>query len=299
MFAYPEKRLYPINSKEELYKSAEQFVAGCDTIPEHALQDIADRMIKAATFYGIEPPKLEKKAPKSTEEVYETRTGAFSMTVPKTLDDCRVASEFILSKRASTQISELRKAALRIVKTVNELDGDIWEEPFRKMARIAGIGVGDRKEILEEFEKRGVTRQLVPAEAEAFWKYAADIASLSDSEFYSMDTMQKIADCMDEIDHLQNNMHEYGKRLQAPEDVVYKYSTDDLRKEAADMLEIPAAGIVLSKKATLERKDAINKWFNKFYGHDPVYGDALFGKIATMKSIEAEALLDAIDDSED
>lgn len=297
MFAYPEKKMFPMTDANELRKSAASFVAVCETIPPAHVDAILGRMIKAANYYGIEP-LMGKTASASTEEVYNTSSGAFSMTAPKTLEDCSKAAEFILDKREFSKLAELRPAALRVVKSASNLDGDIWGDALRKMARLAGIGVGDRREIIEEFNKRGVTRQLHGQESSDFWKYASELEAMSDEDFYNVQNMQKIAECMDEIDHVQNNRHEYGKRLQAPEDVVYKYSVDDLRKEARDMLEIPSVGVVISKTAALERTDKINEWLMTYYNQEPLQGDEMLGKVAALGKAEATSLLDTLEAQE-
>jgi len=92
----------------------------------------------------------------------------------------------------------------------------------------------------------------------------------------------------------------YGQRmgdsvLMAPEQVCFGQNIDDLTKEAADMLHVPSIDAVLSKKAVLERKNAINGFFNEYFGASEAENDEkLLEKVASLDENTANALLNAL-----
>jgi hypothetical protein len=105
---------------------------------------------------------------------------------------------------------------------------------------------------------------------------------------------------MDEIDRMYGLNEHYGKKmgdsvLKSPEQVCFGQNLDDLTKEAADMLHVPSIDTVLSKKAVLERKDAINGFFNTYFGAENAENDEkLLEKVASLDENTANALLQAL-----
>jgi len=90
--------------------------------------------------------------------------------------------------------------------------------------------------------------------------------------------------------------HKHASTLGYPEDAVFSDTLEDVCREADDLYRVPSIDSVLSKKATLERKDAINGFLKAhFAGFEPLEGENLVQKVASLDKIAAEALLKAVE----
>jgi hypothetical protein len=79
--------------------------------------------------------------------------------------------------------------------------------------------------------------------------------------------------------------------------VVFANTVGDVLKDAEDLYKVASIDAVLSKKATFERKDAINGFFKAhFGGFEPLEGEKLIEKVASLDEITAEALLNAVNE---
>lgn len=223
--------------------------------------------------------------------VIQTESGEFRMNKISNLAELDKAAEFVLNMRKTASRRELVGVASYILGRCAALDGDMNTAEMRKIAHIAGMGVGDRSEIEAEFDKRAGLNMLGRG-AESFWNYSNTMKSLSDAEFYKTANLNTICNVIEDIDKHYNNTHRYGKDLKAPEDVVYKDTADDLLKQANDLLYVESIDATLSKEAVLERAGAINKFFAEYTNmNTPLTGDNLLDKVAHLDSILADELL--------
>ena len=120
----------------------------------------------------------------------------------------------------------------------NENPKDMNTDKMRKIARIAGIGCGDREKIEHEFERRGVEYSLGRDEHADFWKYAKEMEHLSDDEFYTEANLNTLCNVMDEIDCMYAGQYKRASgEMSYPEDVVFAEGIDDLTKEFNDKMQ--------------------------------------------------------------
>jgi hypothetical protein len=95
---------------------------------------------------------------------------------------------------------------------------------------------------------------------------------------------------------MYSNTHRYGHDLKHPEDVCFGQGVDDLLKEASDLAYIESIDTTISKKALLERKNAVNSFFSEYFGaSEALDGDDLVAKVASLDENIANALLEAIE----
>ena len=294
-FAYPSLRKFPIHTKENLLGSYGAYKVQRDGFSPEARKDIEGSFTKAAAYYGVELDPLEEPKEERQLLMFKGAAEAVDMHEIRTLKELDQAVDFILDKRASTTRESLCEPAKYCLWVAANTNRDLNTDKMRKIARIAGIGVGDRDEIQHELERRGVDNELDKASGEALRKFANELKSLSDEDFYKEDNLNTVCRVMDECDFMYGNQHKHASEGY-PEDVVFKDTMDDLIKQASDLYYVPGLEATLSKKATLERKDAINGFLERLYGEkSELDGDALLNKMASLDRTTAEALLEVIE----
>lgn len=297
-FAYQSMRKYPIHTKEAACNSYQAFSKEASCYPKPLADDIKANFEKAAAYHEIDLEALNKQeyAPAMPELIsFKGDDGVVTMSKISSAGDIPVAVSKILEYRGITKRANLKEAAKYVLWAASNADFDMETAEMKKIARIAGIGVGDRDKIQEEFEKRATLNIFDGASKDAFWKFAADLKNLSDDDFYSETSLNKICSILEETDVLYGNNHKYGSQLAYPEDVVFSETVDDLLKEASDLLLIPSIDTTISKKALLERESKANAFLKTYLGQEnDLAGDDLLGKVASLDADTASALLERI-----
>lgn len=295
-FAFPALRKFPIHTKEDAESSLGAYRMQKNAFTKAQQAVIEANFNKAASYYGF---SLEKTAAAPAERKQLWFKGAengVQMGEIKTFDELEKTAAFIIEKRASVKRAELAEAAKYVMWMDANCHRHLPKETMTKVAHIAGIGVGDREEIQHEFEKRATLVHLDRKNHEAFWKFANDMKALTDEEFYKPENLETVCNVIDNIDFMRDLQHKHASELGYPEDVVFKSTMDDLIDEASDLYRVDSIDATLSKKATLERKDAINGFFSRYFaGHEPLEGEKLIEKVASLDKNTANALLEAIE----
>lgn len=295
MFADPANRVLPMDTPEHLLQSYETFNATKDKVMYATpLADIQLALDKAAAWYGVEPP-MEKEATVEERPCFEFTTSekAIKLTEPVNAEEFSKLASYIIDKRASTLRRELAPAAEWLLNVSDNLpDVDQNSPEMRKLARIAGIGVGDRQEIEDALVKRASGKDM-KNDAKTFWNIYNMLHECSDDEFYKK--ANDVCDLIDDLDRYYGNNDRYGNGLQPPEDVVFRMGPSDLLKQASDMLKIASIDTIISKEALLERKEAATRFLTEKYGMSVKDDEDLFSKVASLDYVGAEGLLQEID----
>lgn len=284
---------YPVHTKE----AALQSYADCCIDGNADVPYIRDKFSKVASFYGIELEKpAEKPIEKAATASFGFDGGSIEISRIKDAEDAMQAAAYLIEKRASMTRDELREAAGYVAMGAADTDIDMDCPEMRKIAHIAGLGIGDRAEIEHELDKRAVLHDLNSAKSE-FWALSDEVKALSDAEFYKEATLDRICSAIEGIDGYFGVKSQYGRSLEAPEDVVFKNTHSDLLKEASDLFYVPSVDATLSKTALLERADAVNGFFAAHFDEkEPLEGEKLVEKVASADEMTANALLEAIAD---
>ncbi len=293
---------YPIHTKEAAYNSFQDYCREKGEISDIMKPEIEANFQKAAAFHEItlEEPQVKEASREMHTLAEDGATEGIFMPVIKSAEEIEQCANYLLEKRASMSCKSLREASKYLLWAVANSDFDMNGPYERKIAALAGVGVGVKDEILEQFDKRATLVELPVDQQTGFWDFSRKLHQISDEEFYKVATLNKICDTMDEIDRMYGLNEHYGKKmgdsvLQSPEQVCFGQNIDDLTKEAADMLHVPSIDAVLSKKAVLERKNAINGFFESYFGDLAEENDKdLFDKIARLDKNTANALLNAL-----
>ena len=295
-YALPSQKRFPMNTEEVLKSSFGAYKVQKDRFSASQREQIESNFKKAASYYGLELEEPAVKVEPREEIMFKGASECVNMTQITTLDELDKAVDFILTKRASVPRKNLSEAAKYVLWSASNTDVDMNTDKYRKIAHIAGIGVGDRDRIQYELEKRATLIPLSGKNKEAFWKFAKEVKELSDDDFYLEDNLNTVCNTMDDIDFMYNNQFKHASELGYPEDVVFEETIDDLLKEASDLYYVPSVDATMSKKATLERKDAVNSFFQRhFADYEPLDGDKMIEKIASLDENTANALIEAIE----
>jgi len=297
-YAYPALKKYPIHTKEAAESSYGLYSRQRAAIPEIQRHVIEGNFEKAAKYHGIQLEKTASEAPAPREKLSFTGSGDqhIDMNEITTVDELHKAAQYIIEKRASTPRSVLAEPAKYVLWSLSNTNQDMDTDEFRKIAHIAGIGVGDREKIQYELEKRAAINLLSDKDSAALWKFAREVKELSDDEFYREDNLNTICNTIDSVDFYCNQQHKHASELGYPEDVVFADTMDDMIKDASDLYYVPSIDATLSKKATLERKNAVNGFFKAHFDiKEDLEDTAMFEKIASLDMHTANALLNFIE----
>lgn len=292
-FAYPSMRKYPIHTKEAALNSNKDFQKEASQYPKPLFDMITANFAKAAAYHEIQYEKQEKQAAAPAETI--DFKGGVTMSKIASADDVNSAVKWILEKRASVERKNLAEAAKYTLWHAANREIDLETPEMRKLARIAGIGVGNRSEIEHELEKRATLSIFDGKDHDEFWKFASEMKNLSDDDFYTEENLNKLANLLEEIDTLYGNTANYGKSLAYPEDVVFSNNMGDLLKQAQDLLLVPSIDTTISKSALLERGNKVNAFFRNYFGAEKDLGnDEIISKVASLDAKTAKALLEEI-----
>lgn len=295
---------YPIYTKEAAEESYKTYCREKNSISDTMKDAIEANFTKAASFHGItlSEPVVKEASVETNLIAEEGAENGVVMPVLHNMADISNAQAYLLEKRASETLKTLREGAKYVLWTAANTENGLDIAQMSKTARIAGVGVGDKEEILDQFDKRATLIELPVDQQTAFWAFSRGLHNFSDEEFYKSANLNKIADTMDEIDRMYGLNAYYGKQiggstLMAPEDVCFGQTIDDLTKEASDMLHIPSIDTVISKKALLERKNGVHAFFEDYFGAQEAENDEkLIEKVASLDENTATALLNSLED---
>ena len=292
-FAYPEKRLYPIHTKQAALKSWEEFKTDLDNYSMDRIHLIADNFIKTAKLHGISYSMPEEKPVQAEVEVLTDDDGtSVQLSKIASLQDVQTAVDTLQSSRGQLKAPFIRKVAQYLYKQADEqaLEGQCMV----KLARFAGLGLAEPEEIVVEFRKRGALIDMPQQAASQFYKIYRDFENMQNKDGL-MKLATQMCDVFSQIDGLYKLERFYGDKIQAPEDICFKIGIQDLINEASDYLTVPSTGTVLSKQALLENKQAVQSFLDEKYGEKAASDEEMLSKVASLSESGIKALLEVLD----
>lgn len=301
-FADQYNRKYPIHTKEAAVESFKAYCKDKNGILDCFKGDIEANFAKAAAYHEItlEEPVV-KQATVETNLIAEAGAEkGVSMPVIASIEDIQASQDYLLEKRASESCKTLREGAKYVLWAASNSKMDLEDPKMRKIAALAGCGIGDKDEILDQFDKRATLIELPVDQQTSFWAFSRDLHAIPESDFYKEATLTRICDTMDEIDRMYGLNHQYGCKvagsvLMSPEQVCFGQNLEDLTKEASDMMHIPSIDTVISKRALLERRDGVNSFFKTYFGASEGLDDEkMCQKVASLDGNTANALLERL-----
>lgn len=292
-YAYPDKELYPVHTKQAALKSYHEFVSDAKYYSPQRVNLIADNFIKAASVHDIKYPRYEQ-TPRQTVSFLTDSGARITLSKIASVKDLQDTLNALQQARAEMPIKQLRKVAQYAV--VQAQQQDIESQSLDKLAMLAGFGVGQPEQILTEFRKRGSLINLPYKVNSAFYSAYRNLQQLSNVDqdgFYKK--ASQLCDIMDDIDRNYSLMQKYDKQLKKPEQVCFSLNMTKLANQAQDYLHVPSTSTILSKKALLQSKQQVSDFLQTFYGVKPQTDDQLLNKVAGLSSIGIKALIKAVE----
>lgn len=299
MYAYPMRKMYPIDTLDNLVASHDAYNAYKQNIPNASRCSIEDAFNKAASYYGIELEEPVAPMDKRASVLLTAgNLGDLEVSVIQTEEEAEKAAEVIVNMRKQASRADLAEPARYVLWSASTIGADLNTDAMRKVAKIAGAGIGARDTIENELLSKAYDSNLSDKERDLLKKYASDVHQLSDDEFYSKDTLDKICNVLDGVDAI---IYPYGNsgsatvKTASAEDIVFADTLDDMLDQVEDELTIQSINTRLSKRALLERTDSINEFFEDVYGYNPkLEGEDVIIKVASLDPTMLLSLIETI-----
>lgn len=285
-YAYPDKKLYPVHTKQAALDSFTQFCQDVERYSKDRLKLISDNFIKAASIHGISFEYKQEQKP-AVDSFITSNGSVIKMSKIASSADVDKAVDALLKARETVPLKDLRKIAVHIVNQCQLKSLDT--EKVQQLHKLAGFGVGDAEQMSVQFRKRC---NLIHMNQKFKSEFYSVYRNMRDSD---PDIMYKksaaICDMLDGIDRLYKLENYYGTSLQRPEDVCFKQTLDYFTEAAEDFVLVSSTGTVMSKKALLQNKDSVSAFLKDKYAVDIQSDEHMLSKVASLSPTGLKALL--------
>lgn len=272
-FAWPERRLFPVNTPENTVLSS-LYRTKCAAVPV----EVDETLQKAQGIYGVKDlvdRSLEQQktaeAQRSPEPELWLLPRLKRLRV-KTADDVKVAEKLLLEQYPRLNIQDRAEGFVNLVKVAQALD--VTLEPATH--RMAGMTICTTKTAMDWIEARAAAVS-EPIFQSAYEKLAG--AFMHHGEFIQdRDQLVAAADALAHLDKQAGLDQHYDKRL--PDPIRTIFNTEKLSEEMVDMA---GRQISLSKLAAMP-----NTFWNDVVGND------FATEIATKQGSDLRHILDTL-----
>lgn len=287
-YAYKTKNKYPIHTKQATLKSYTQYINQIQSIPADTCAVINDNFVKAAKLHDI---KLDDPIPTTSARQITTFTDSqgnqISFTKLATIKDIQQLDNMLDNQRKNLTFQALSKIALLGFTKGQQLGAP--QAVMDRLQKKAGLGVGDKEAMLQQFIKRATLIELPLKQKQSFYRLYNSMNKENSQDFIQKSA--QLCRAMHDIDCLYNLTDRYGAQIQAPENVCCQTTINSLLKEASDYLHVAATDTVLSKSALLDCKDQVNQFLKDHYNFKAASDQQMLTKVASLSKNSIEALL--------
>ena len=285
-FAYPQKKKYPVHTKQAALASFEQFKRDIEDYSIQRIDAITSNFVKAASLHNIKYNMQAQTQPLMNQ--YQTSDGSFiNFTKVASASDIPHVVEFLQKLRNDYPLQELRKVAICLYSDIDGMQGA--PQLMQKVANFAGLGFGQPQQMLQQFLKRGSLINMPFEVKSAFYKTYNDFKDADQQTLFKKSS--QMCDLLDGIDRLYKLAGYYDTKLKRPQEVCFSQNLDTLIKEAQDYLTVASTGTIMSKSALLQNKDRVKEFFNQYY-QIPVNSDAeMLQKVAALSETGIKTLV--------
>lgn len=287
-FAYKAKNKYPIHTKQATLKSYDQYLSQMQNISDDTCTLINQNFVKAAKLHDIKlADPIEAPAVREQDSYTDSQGNIISFTKLATITDIQKLDQMLDCTRGSLSFDALTKIAM-----MGFIKGEQLGAPQIVMDRLqkkAGLGIGDKEAMLQQFIKRASLIQLPLKQKQSFYRLYNSMNKENSQDF--MQKSAQLCRAMHDIDCLYNLTDRYGKQIKAPEDVCCQTTVNSLLKEASDYLHVASTDTVLSKSALLDCKDQVKQFLEDHYNFKAASDQQMLTKVASLSKNSIEALL--------
>lgn len=293
-YAYPELDMYPIHTKQAASESIQLFQTQKHNFVPAVRAKIASKLAAAADFHEIGVSKVATALPMLID--MPVGDASISFSAPNTLAQAKQLAMHITKLaglgNALRDVRDAARVGIMVISDAadtNDWSDALFEDPgMCQMMKIAGLGVGDKEKVADQFRKRATAVEFSPRERKQLFQLANQVEAMDDADFMKKASLDTLCDTLQSIDRQYGLISRYGRDLKDPKQVCYSENVLDLHKQAADQLYIPSTDTILSKKALCEQKNAAHAYFKHFYGQDIETEAELMQKVASLPDTEVQ-----------
>ena len=285
-YAYPERKKYPIHTKQAALNSFEDFKQDIQDYSTERIDSIVSNFTKAAALHNIKYDMQEEVQPQiCTYDIGDDCNVSFSKIA--SASDIPHAVEFLQELRQDYPLCQLRKVAIHLYKDVDQLE--VEQPGIKKLASFAGLGFGDPSQMMEQFCKRGSLIR-IPNDVKSLFYRTYNQLNDADGQILLKKSSQ-ICDLMDNIDRMFKLSAYYDKDIKRPQEVCFSQDLDTLIKEAQDYLSVESTGTIMSKSALLQKKQKVKDFFDNYYQIKIESDQKMLEKVASLSQTGIRALI--------
>lgn len=285
-YAYPERRKYPIHTKQAALNSFEDFKQDVQDYSIERIEAITNNFVKAAALHNIKYNFEQQPVPETYTQVINDDCNV-SFTKIASASDIPHAVDFLQQLRQQYPLQQIRKIAIRLYKDIDQLT--VEQPNIKKIASFAGLGFGEPAQMLQEFCKRGSLIR-IPNDIKSMFYKTYNQLSQADQQILFKKSSQ-ICDLMDNIDRMFKLQAYYDKNIKRPQEVCFSQNLDTLIKQAQDYLTVASTGTIMSKSALLEKKEKVADFFNNYYQTSIASDQDMMQKVANLSEIGIKTLV--------
>lgn len=235
-FAWPDKRLFPINTAENAVLS-HLYREKCAAVPV----EVDEALNKALEIYGVKPLIVRTKvasAPTPISDDEYLLPSVHRLRV-KTAEDVKVAEKLLLEQYPRLSITDRAEGFINLVKKARDFGVNLEPETHR----MAGMTVCTTKIAMDFIEaRRCATKE--PLFQRAYEKLAS---AFQRNEIHDRDELVQACDTLAKLDKMAGLEKHYDKDLPDPIRTIFNTT----EKIADDNIDCAGRPISLSKLATL------------------------------------------------
>lgn len=274
VYAYESQRTYPCHTKAATWMSALFFADKRDTLPPAVVPQIADRILKTAAYWKIQPgveELWEKVAAAKKSGEADLRDDQFALVWEhagrrerhypvRTPAEVKLASEWFGKYHNDFVFADKHKIASKILAKADEFQAPVENQEL--LHKCAGYGYCSKQDTANAWVKRAdlAHRQHPQYAIEA--RNMAEVVRTATLDARDHSRRVKMAELLDQFDR-QTNLHRLydDGGLERPEDICFSI-TEKVASDFANSHVQTTTGAVYEKSALAALDlDTVRSWF--------------------------------------
>lgn len=289
-YAYPQKRMYPIHTKQAALQSYEDFKHDIQSYSQDRVQLISQNLVKAAKLHDI-VFNQQFEIPRESVKIDLQDGKTVSITKVASQQDVSKLLQHLQNNADKLSYGDIQKIAQAMFPYCDQLD--LQSKDMQKLASLAGYGAGDAADMADQLLKRANLTDMPENKQRAVFKLYRQVENADDDQLFKM--AGYVCQVMKAIDDTYQLKHHYGNKLKDPYTACYGQTMDNLIKQAEDYLSVPSTGTILSKQAMLESKGQIKKFLKDYYDIQCKDDQEMFTKVASLSQLGLKTMLKQVE----
>jgi hypothetical protein len=255
-FAYPSQRMLPMHTKSNTWLSAAYLHKFGSDLPHREYEAAAERLQKAAEYWGIEIPGPDDVAvPPPVPEVqytitYPLQNQSLACTACSGEDLLKVASDMLSGGKYPLAVRQ--DVAAQVLRAPAEMISALPDQMLSDLQKVAGMGIGTEQAALTAIgQRRHATQHYYKPIGDGLRELEGMIKDASIEGLLSYEMTQKTATMLDAIDRFAGLHERYNDTFQPPERQLFNVTLADFDTFTKLAVRLPNGDWV--RKADLEQ----------------------------------------------